>query len=151
MIDLMKKIKKAGITNSKQLVETNLKQETLDMDLTKRVKTILDMIRNKKRNSHNIFVYVIYDVSDSKIRNHISKYLQRNGLIRVQLSVFFGDITRELFNEIKQVLTKINDMYENSDSIFIIPIGEDILNKTTVIGVNVDFEIIAETKTTLFI
>lgn len=42
-------------------------------------------------------------------------------------------------------------MYENSDSIFIIPVGADILNKTTVIGVNVDFEIIAETKTTLFI
>lgn len=89
MIDLMKKIKKAGITNSKQLVETNVKQETFDIDLTFRVKTILDMIRNKKRNTHNMFVYVIYDVSDTKIRNHISKYLQRNGLIRVQLSVFF--------------------------------------------------------------
>lgn len=148
----MKKIKESGLSNSKQLVETKLKKDPfLDICLAERVNAILEMIGNKKRNNSHVFVYVIYDVSDSKIRGHIAKYLQRNGLIRVQLSVFFGDISREVFNNIKQVLTKINHMYDNSDSIFIIPVGEDILNKTTVIGVNVDFEIIAEVKTTLFI
>jgi len=111
----------------------------------------MKLINNRNRNfTNSVFTFITYDIGDDKIRGHISKYLQRQGLIRVQYSVFFGDIDRAKFNKMKDTLKAINDMYKNQDSIFIIPVGEDVLNKTKVIGKNVDFEIIAEVRTTLF-
>jgi len=110
----------------------------------------MEMINKPNRNNTSVYSFITYDIQDNKIRTHIAKYLQRLGLIRVQYSVFFGDIHREDFNKIKDTLKAINDMYENKDSIFIIPIGEDVLNKTKVIGKNVDFEVIAEIRSTLF-
>lgn len=119
--------------------------------IDERLSKIMDILKNNKYKSNTVFVYIIYDITDNKIRNHVAKYLERNGLVRVQLSVFFGDIKRNEYHKIKATLKQINDMYENKDSVFIIPIGEDILNKTTIIGKNVDFEIITNTKSTLFI
>ncbi len=147
----MKKIKKAGLSNSKQLVETNLDQGLDIPDISHRVSKIMEIINQKKKlNKNSVFTFITYDIEDNKIRGHISKYLQRQGLIRVQYSVFFGDIERQKFNKVKETLKAINEMYKNHDSIFIIPVGEDALNKTKVIGKNVDFEVIAEVRSTLF-
>jgi CRISPR-associated protein Cas2 len=146
----MKKKKQAGLSNSKQLVESCKNTEIDELPLSERLEKILNMINKKDRNPTSVYSFITYDIEDNKIRGHIAKYLQRLGMIRVQYSVFFGDINRDDFNKAKDTLSAINDMYENNDSIFIIPIGEDILNKTKVIGKNVDFEVIAETRSTLF-
>lgn len=148
---LIQKKRMAGLTNLKQLVEV---EQPLVDDLETiniRISKIMDIISKNKKNLNSVYVYIIYDISDSKIRTYISKYLERNGLVRVQLSVFFGEIKRDLYVKIKKTLKEINDMYANKDSIFIIPIGEDILNKTTIIGENIDFDIIVHHKSTLFI
>ena len=148
----MKKIKKSGLSSSKQLVETNLDQGLDIPDISYRVTKIMEIINQKRRLYKNsVFTFITYDIEDNKIRGHISKYLQRQGLIRVQYSIFFGDLERQKFNKIKETLKAINDMYKNHDSIFIIPVGEDVLNKTKVIGKNIDFEVIAEVRSTLFI
>lgn len=147
----MKLKKQAGLSNLNQLCETENKIIKQLPTINLRVNKILNIVNKNKKPLNNVFVYVVYDISNSKIRGYVSKYLERNGLVRVQLSVFFGQIKRDLYIKIKQTLIEINDMYQNADSIFIIPIGEDILNKTTVIGENVDFDIIVNNKSTLFI
>ena len=148
----MMKIKRAGLSNSKQLVETNLDNNLDLLEISERVKEIIKIMSNKKKIFNNsVFTFITYDIEDNKIRGHISKYLQRQGLVRVQYSVYFGDIGRATFNEVKNTLKTINDMYKNQDSIFIIPVGEDVLNKTKVIGKNIDFEVIAEVRNTLFL
>ena len=147
----MKKIKKAGLSDSKQLVANAHENYDFDsLSVSERIKKVMEIINKENRNHTSVYSFITYDIEDDKIRGHIAKYLQRLGLIRVQYSVFFGDIHRDDFNKIKETLKEINDMYENHDSIFIIPIGEDVLNKTKVIGKNVDFEVIAEIRSTLF-
>ena len=145
----MKKTKKAGLSNLEQLV-VNENHELGNLSISERIQKVMEIINKENRNHTSVYSFITYDISDNKIRGHIARYLQRLGLIRVQYSVFFGDIHRDDFNKIKQTLKEINDMYENHDSIFIIPIGEDVLNKTKVIGKNVDFEVIAEIRSTLF-
>jgi CRISPR-associated protein Cas2 len=141
----------AGLSNTKPLVEAAKPfVDPLDT-INTRISKIMEITNKNKKKLNSVYVYIIYDISDSKIRTYVASYLERNGLVRVQLSVFFGSIKRELYIKIKQTLKEINDMYTNKDSIFIIPIGEDIFNKTTIIGENIDFDIIARHKATLFI
>ncbi|UAM97252.1 CRISPR-associated endonuclease Cas2 [Polaribacter litorisediminis] len=141
----------AGLTNLNQLVEEAKPLVDGLEAINVRISKIMELISKNKKNLNSVYIYIIYDISDSKIRTYVSTYLERNGLVRVQLSVFFGNIKRELYQKIQQTLKEINDMYTNKDSIFIIPIGEDILNKTTIIGENIDFDIIVHHKATLFI
>jgi CRISPR-associated endonuclease Cas2 len=151
LIALTNKKRMAGLSNLKQLVEETKPLVDGLETINVRISKIMEIISKNKKNLKSVYVYVIYDISDSKIRTYVSTYLERNGLVRVQLSVFFGNIKRELYLKIQQTLKEINDMYTNKDSIFIIPIGEDILNKTTIIGENIDFDIIVHHKATLFI
>jgi len=146
----MKKIKRAGLSNSRQLIETSTNGLLDDVDLSERVAEIMEIINKKKQTNHSVFTFISYDIEDNKIRGHIANYLQRQGLVRVQYSIFFGDLKRSLYSKVCDTLKTINDMYENKDSIFIIPVGEDVLNKTKVIGKNVDFEVISEVRSTLF-
>ncbi len=142
---------RAGLSNTTQLCESYEHQLTFLESTNDRIEKIMTMIQNRKKQLHSVYVYVIYDISDSKIRGHVAKYLERNGLARVQFSVFFGDVKRDCYMKLRATLKEINEMYTNQDSIFIIPVGEDILNKTTVIGKNIDFEIMASHKSTFFI
>lgn len=151
LIALTNKKRMAGLTNLKQLVEETKPCVDGLENVNVRISKIMEIISKNKKNINSVYVYIIYDISDSKIRTYVSTYLERNGLVRVQLSVFFGNIKRELYIKMQQTLKEINDMYTNKDSIFIIPIGEDILNKTTIIGENIDFDIIVHHKATLFI
>ena len=52
--------------------------------------------------------------------------------------------------EISQTLKEINEIYENSDSIFVLPVPEEKFNNITVIGQNVEFDIVTKTKNVLF-
>ena len=119
--------------------------------LAERVDWIIEIFKKSKKKYDRMFFFVMYDIENNKIRTQISKYLLREGCHRVQKSVFFADLPRKKYLKISETLSEINDMYENNDSIFFIPIGEDVLNKTKVIGKNIDFELMTEIKTTFFI
>jgi len=119
--------------------------------LAERVDWIIEIFKKSKKRYDRMFFFVMYDIENNKIRTQISKYLLREGCNRVQKSVFFADLPRNKYLKIAETLSEINDMYENNDSIFFIPIGEDVLNKTKVIGQNIDFELMTEIKSTMFI
>lgn len=62
----------------------------------------------------------MYDISENNIRNKFIKFLRNLGCIRVQKSVFLGDLSETIFKTIEfEILNIINI---NDDSIYIFPI-----------------------------
>jgi CRISPR-associated protein Cas2 len=98
-----------------------------------------------------MYAFILYDIENNKVRRHISKYLEKKGCVRVQKSVFLAELKRKLYLEIHSIIKEVNAMYDNHDSIFFIPVGEDILNTMKVVGKNIDFELITNPGSTLFI
>lgn len=65
---------------------------------------------------------VSYDVSSDKVRRLISEYLKNIGLVRVQKSVFLGEIKSEIYEKmVNYIDTLIN---KRRDSICCIPINK---------------------------
>ncbi|MDF1573315.1 MAG: CRISPR-associated endonuclease Cas2 [Bacteroidales bacterium] len=113
------------------------------------VDKVLKKYNNRKPGE--MYAFILYDIENNKIRNHIAKFLLKKGCIRVQKSVFLAELKRKTYYEIYETLKEVNAMYDNHDSIFFIPVGEDILNNMKVVGLNVDFELVTNPKNTMFI
>lgn len=115
-----------------------------------RAKAILDIVNDPKRPIGNMLFFVMYDIESNKVRNHIAKYLIKKGCTRIQKSIFLADLSSVIFDEIKKDLAEVQAMYENSDSILIVPISVNYLESMKIIGQNLDIDIIANKKNTLF-
>ena len=126
----------------------------LDDDLLQpievRARAILDIVNDPKRPRGNMLFFVMYDIESNKVRRHISKYLIQKGCTRIQRSIFLADLSSVLYEEIKKDLAEVQAMYENSDSILIVPISVNYLESMKIIGQNLDIDIIAHKKNTLF-
>ncbi len=82
---------------------------------------------------------ILYDISEDRIRTHISKYLEERGCRRVQKSIFMAKTNIEKYHEIKDYLQQIQDEYENEDTILFMPISKQTLKNTYMIGNNIAF------------
>jgi len=71
--------------------------------------------------------FVMYDIEDNKIRNHIAKFLIKKGCMRVQKSIYLAKSSSAIYQNIADTLMEINAMYKNNDSIFLLPVPEDKL------------------------
>ena len=149
-LKLMAKLQNAGLYQNNQLVKSEANNFGELPSVVERVNSITEQLKTNSKNKNNMFCFITYDITSSRVRRNVAKYLIRNGFIRVQYSVFFASVERKTFLEIHKTLKKINEMYDNHDSIFFIPFGEDILNKTRVVGKSIDFELISEQKNTMF-
>lgn len=97
-------------------------------------------------------VYLImYDIRETKVRTQIAKYLLRQGCYRLQKSVFMGKLSAATYREVRQNLTDIQAMYENSDSMLLLPVDATTLQKLEVIGRELDIALISGSKSTHFI
>ena len=144
------KIKQAGLSNDADLTTPVTKPELLP--LSERLPLIDQALKNYKyRKTDDMYTFIMYDIENNKIRTQVAKYLIKNGCTRVQKSVFLAGIKRKKFMEIYQTLKEINAMYDNHDSLFFVPVGEDILNNMKIVGQNIDFELITNTPNTMFI
>ena len=80
-----------------------------------------------------------YDISNDKSRKRVSDYLIEKGFLRIQNSVFLGEIH----------ITKIDDILENicllvdkkEDSIFCIPINKEDYKNIFNFGKNEDYNL----------
>ncbi len=89
---------------------------------------------------------VCYDVENNKIRTKIAKLLEKQGLTRVQLSVFVGllsDLDKNIILEkIEQILDK-----KNQYSFILLPLHQDMLGTLTEFSTNpLDWEYLNGTK-----
>ena len=78
-----------------------------------------------------------YDISNDKSRKRVSDYLIEKGFLRIQNSVFLGEIH----------ITKIDDILENiclivdEDSIFCVPINKEDYENIFNFGKNKDYNL----------
>ena len=121
-------------------------------ELDTRVKEIILFFSGSKFiKSWEMICFIMYDIEDHRIRHHISKYLLKKGCTRVQKSVFVGKLERKRVKEMQITLSEIQAMYDNNDSIFFLPAGEENISGMHIIGKNIDFEFTLGNLNTLFI
>ena len=80
----------------------------------------------------------------------LAKYLIREGCTRIQKSIFLADRPVATYNKIKSDLAEVQAVYDNEDSIIVLPVTTDYLRMMKVIGKNIDVDIITHNKNTLF-
>ena len=147
----IEKIKRAGLNKDSDLTTPPFNSIGL-LPLSERLPRIDEILKNyNKRKFDDMYTFIMYDIENDKVRTQVAKYLIKNGCERVQKSVYLAGIKRKKFIEIYQTLKEINAMYDNKDSLFFVPVGEDILNNMKVLGQNIDFELITNPGNTLFI
>lgn len=122
------------------------------MDTAERMHYIMNWLAEKSRVKSHLMLYMImYDIEDNKIRTHLAKYLIKRGCLRIQKSVYLAKMSPAVMNDIADVIKEINELYENQDSIFILPVPEDKFQNMKVIGKNVEFEIVTKPRNVLII
>ena len=87
-----------------------------------------------------MLVWVIYDISDNRIRSFVAKLCKNYGLFRVQKSAFLGDLNR---NESDSLALECEAAIDESDSVYVFPMCEDCFDKIRLIGAGFDREMVA--------
>lgn len=94
--------------------------------------------------------FIMYDITSNRVRTSIAKFLLKKGCTRVQKSIFMADMPSDEVQDIAQKLSEIQKMYDNNDSILIVPLSEDYARAMKIIGQDVDIDLILHSKNTLF-
>ena len=87
-----------------------------------------------------MLVWVIYDISDNRIRSFVAKLCKNYGLFRVQKSAFLGDLN---LNESDSLALECEAAIDESDSVYVFPMCEDCFEKIRLIGAGFDREMVA--------
>jgi len=90
------------------------------------------------KNPRAMNCFILYDITDNKLRVQLAKYLLAKGCQHVQKSVFLGNISKSIFNEIFSTISDLEPIYSDQDSIFMVPIGEYHLAEMKIVGKDVD-------------
>ncbi len=93
--------------------------------------------------------WVMYDISDDKVRNEAVKECKNKGLYRVQKSIFLGELNKNEKDELKIKMEMIADI--KTDSIYIFPTSKEMLYDTDIIGKGFDKELVANDIVSKFI
>lgn len=96
-----------------------------------------------------MLVWVLYDISETRIRNRAAKYCKNIGLYRVQKSIFLGTLNKNQKDELKIQLEDLVD--KSTDSVYIFPSAKEFLKDTDLIGQGFDKELIADEVVSKFI
>lgn len=145
----LRKLMQAGISENKMINRIANDYGTIP-DLPTRVKEIIGLINRPQRPAINMLFFVMYDIESNKVRYQIAKYLLRTGCFRVQRSIFLADMPVDKYDMIRRDLTEVQSLYDNHDSILIVPISTDYLQAMKIIGKSIDLDIIMKSKNTLF-
>ncbi|GAB4424165.1 MAG: hypothetical protein OHK0039_41130 [Bacteroidia bacterium] len=93
---------------------------------------------------------IAYDIESNKVRTQVAKYLIRQGCYRLQKSVYFAQLPRGRYRDIVETLRRINDRYENEDSIFFLPLSSDQVDRLEMVGRDLYLQIARDHPHTLF-
>lgn len=92
-----------------------------------------------------MFAWVIYDLTDARIRRRVVETCKDFGLVRFQRSVFFGEVSSSGFERVAEVMTEVTRPREgeartDTDSVLVLPLCERCLSRKVVIGKPFDEE-----------
>lgn len=118
-----------------------------DADIMRQLSRVL---HPKEKKIQGMLFFVMYDISDNKVRNLVVKYLQKKGCVRIQKSIFLANLTPATFSIIHSDLKAVQSCYENDDSIMMVPVPTDFLNSMKIIGKEVNTDLIIGKTDILF-
>ena len=95
--------------------------------------------------------FIFYDITDNKIRVRIAKYLMAKGAQRIQKSVYLANISKAIYREIFDTLVALEEVLQEYDSIFMVPIGEYHLAEMNMVGRNIDMSFSRSSEYVIFI
>ena len=148
-IQILKKLKQSGLSGS--LPPNRIRTDRDELaSMGDRVQQLLGLANNNERKASNMLFFVMYDIESDKIRRYVVKYLQRKGCTRVQKSIFLADLDLPVYEEITKDLLEVQAVYENNDSILVVPISTDNLKAMKIIGQNINIDVITNARNTLF-
>jgi CRISPR-associated endonuclease Cas2 len=151
--DLKERIEK--IRNSGILVQPDNKTDITPDDellpLSARIEKILNIFQGQPLKSTTMNYLILYDIENNKVRRLVAKYLLKRGCVRVQKSVFLVHSDHKKFEDIRQTLAEINDIYENEDSIILVPLNISDARSMKLIGKNVNIAQIIDPPNTVFL
>lgn len=98
-------------------------------------------------------IWVLYDIvstpEGNRRRQKIIKQIQKFGLMRVQKSVFCGELNTNRLDEL--IIFSKNLIEETVDSVYIFPICEKDYNSVVLLGKGFDKDLVANRKRELFL
>ena len=147
-VDQMKKLIASGINDSPKIVVKDDSEALTPLE--ERVQDILGLSDNARKRKDRMLFFVMYYIESDKVRRLVVKYLIREGCTRIQKSIFLADRPVATYNKIKSDLAEVQAVYDNEDSIIVLPVTTDYLRMMKVIGKNIDVDIITHNKNTLF-
>ena len=118
--------------------------------LDKRLRRMLDIVTRDLRNPKNMIFFVMYDIESNKVRRSVVKYLERMGCHRVQKSIFLADLPADVCERIQSDLAEVQAMYDNQDSIMVVPLSLEQVKTMHIIGQNINLDLIVKTRSTMF-
>lgn len=119
------------------------------MPLDERLRSVLKIFDQNLKATEMIYL-IMYDIENNKIRTQISKYLIRQGCIRIQKSVFIARSDHPKFQDIYDTLREVNSYYDNQDSILLVPVNTSDIRSMKIIGREITLTSIISPPNTLF-
>jgi CRISPR-associated protein Cas2 len=86
-------------------------------------------------------VWVLYDITDNKVRRTIAKICKNKGLYRVQKSAFLGTLNNNQLDELKLMCNEIINV--KIDSVYIFPMCEEDFRKVKLLGQAFDKKLVS--------
>ncbi len=96
-----------------------------------------------------MMTWVVYDISNDRVRGRVAKMCKEYGLYRVQKSAFLGDLNK---NETDELLLRCKDIVDGEDdSVYVFPMCVDDYRKVRIIGKAFDKEVVSDDVKALFV
>lgn len=148
-IEVLRRMAQAGVGHSPPINRPT--GDTADLpSLQARVDKLMGIANQPQQKATDMLIFVMYDIESDKVRRLVAKYLEQKGCFRIQKSIFLGNVDRAVAGEIKSELAGVQALYDNHDSIIVCPVASDEIRAMTVIGQNIDVDIITGARNTLF-
>ena len=88
----------------------------------------------------SVLTWIIYDITDDRIRGRIAKTCKKFGLVRVQKSVFLGKLKSNRFDELGEICQDMID--EDTDSVYLFPFCQEDFQRIRVLGQGFDKKLV---------
>lgn len=148
-VERLLRLRQAGLPEKRAIPLSEF--DRVNQDLPDRVELILQILEKaRKKPRTDMLCFIMYDIQHHRIRTQIAKFLLRKGCYRVQKSVYLAQLNRKTYQEIARTLREIQELYDNHDSIFLVPVSEDEVRGMKVIGQNLELDLLLDRKNTLF-
>ncbi|GIV39388.1 MAG: hypothetical protein KatS3mg033_1188 [Thermonema sp.] len=146
--ELIEQLRQSGLSVSPYDSEAD-EEAPLSESLDQRLEKIFDFLQKPTKIFSMLFV-VMYDIQDNRIRTAIARYLIEHGMVRIQKSVYLGNLPPQTYKQISEDLQAVNEMYENQDSILVLPLSRDELRSMKVIGKELQIDLMLGNNNTFF-